>query len=678
MTEVEELLRIATQIISNRLPEIDLHVELERSRNGEAEYAGHESIGKSGGSREAMIHQERSKRPRSTSFCPSTEPDAYKNQRSTEVDSDIHATYVENLLSPPESSEPFVSADALTTVSFDCPPMNGMDYDWDERQTDAAPVLDGMANLTIQNEQPGYLGLASGASLLHLIQSYSADPFATIGHPDQAALFNDQIVPPKPAIDLDRDIPSHKIAIYISDYFNTYHISYPLVHQGLFMAQYNEIIPRPKNGWMVLMYIVAALGAFMAATTSNDDDLILYHRARSQLSVEMLEFGNLTLVQGLTLISNYLQKRDRPNSGYNYLGLAVRMAFGLGLHKEFPSWKGNVLHLEMRRRTWWCLYVFDVGSTITYSRPLGIPSSGIDAKLPLNVFDSDLTAATAVVPENVSTPTVYTNVRVQAQFHLLTNNLYSRIISKPFPSAQQVLAWDDLYIGKWLSLVPEFYKDGAAVPERHALAHGIMTWRCKHLRMIIYRPFLIQKAITSAQSNYSQGRVVPDFEGNDNTSNRDGWASSAVHEELACERCRKESHETIQHIYYHWTNYPQNRMASWYALYFLIPAVLVPLISLMNEPQSCLADSWRDDINITMQVLKGMVELSPSAAKCLRVISELSAGYLSEEAGQTKGGVSDEQWLPDPIQESAVNQMLSMHSLMFPETSTFGMNEHLL
>lgn len=671
MTEVEELLRIATQIINNRLPDVDLLDELERSRNGD-----HKAIGNN--SQEDIPCDEGSKRPRYASDSSPLEQTAYEDRYSPDVESDIHASYIESLISPPESKHSFVSADVPPALPLDCPSVNGLDYDWDERISDAATVIDGMATLSVRNEKPGYLGLASGAALLHLIR-YSSEEFASIRPPCQTALPNDQLLQQQPAINLDREIPSQKIAQYISDYFNTYHVSYPLVHQGLFMAQYNEIILRPKNGWTVLMYIVAALGAFMAATTSHDDDLVLYHRARSHLSLEMLESGNLTLVQGLTLVSNYLQKRDRPNSGYNYLGLAVRMAFGLGLHKEFPNWKCNVLHLEMRRRTWWCLYNFDAGSTITYSRPLGIPSAGIDTKIPLNVFDSDLTAATAVTPENVPSPTIYTNVRVQAQFHLLTNSLYNRIISKPFPSAKQVLAWDDLYIGKWLSLVPEYYKDDSTVPEQNALAHGIMTWRYKHLRMIIYRPFLIQKALLSSQPNYTQSGHSPGFgEGSGSKNNRDSWPSTAVHEELACERCRKESHETIRHIYHHWTNYPQTRMASWYALYFLFPAVLVPLISLRNDPQSLLADSWRDDINITTQIVKSMVELSPSATKCLRILEELSAGFFGADVDQLQGSASDAELVHYPTNASPVTQMLSISSLMFPEPFSFGVDEQLL
>ncbi|KAI7969575.1 hypothetical protein EIK77_010176 [Talaromyces pinophilus] len=332
-----------------------------------------------------------------------------------------------------------------------------------------------MAALSIQDEQPGYLGLASGAALLHLIQSYTCDSFSSLVNFKPMSGSVERSIQAPLAIDLNRDIPNHKIEAYISDYFNTYYISYPLVHQGLFMAQYHKIVPRPKTGWIALMYIVAAIGAFIAAITQNDDDLVLFHCARSYLSIKMLEVGNLTLVQTLSLISNYLQKRDRPNSSYNYLGLAVRIVFSLGLHKDFPNYENNLLYMEVHQCTWWCLFVFDTSSTITFSHLITISTAGLDARLLLNTFDSDLTASTIVPPANVAAPTLYTNIRVQAQFHLLTNHLYNRIISKPFPSAKQVLAWDDYYIGKWFNLVPEYYKENATVPKRHTLAHAIMT-----------------------------------------------------------------------------------------------------------------------------------------------------------------------------------------------------------
>ncbi|KAJ5122030.1 hypothetical protein N7448_003160 [Penicillium atrosanguineum] len=564
------------------------------------------------------------------------------------------------------------STDMIPSATPDDLIASGADYDWDERNTEAQSCLDGMAALSIQEERPGYLGLASGASLLHLIQKCSAGPLSSAAMLQKTPTPKAQS-PQALSVNLQREIPPQKIEAYIGDYFSEYHISYPLVHQGLFMAQYHEIVPRPKYGWTVLMYMVAALGAFMSATAPNDDDLVLYQCARSHLSLEILEVGSLTLVQSLSLISNYLQKRDRPNSSHNYLGLAVRMAYGLGLHKDHPNTEGNLLYREIRRRTWWCLFIYDVGSTITFSRPLAIPSAGIDAKLPLNISESDLTLSATDSPEVIDAPTIYTNVRVQSQFHLLTNHIYNRVISKPAPSAKQVLEWDDNYITRWLNMVPWYYKESARVPARHALAHSIMTWRYKHLRMIIYRPFLIQKALMTNRSQPSA--VLPLAEGNHPRPVEN--SESRIYRDTACDRCLKESHETITSIERFWKIEVHTRMACWYALYFLFSATLVPVVLLRNEPQSLFAESWQQDIDTAIEIIKSMVELSPFAARCFETLESLRNGC--NESDDLASGISipDIPGLMDPVNHVPLAQMFSSNFMGWLEAPEAYFEEQL-
>jgi transcriptional regulatory protein GAL4 len=87
---------------------------------------------------------------------------------------------------------------------------------------------------------------------------------------------------------------------------------------------------------------------------------------------------------------NYLQKRDRPNTGYNMIGIAFRMALGLGLHREIPDLDNehNTLNKELRRRVWWILYMVDSGFSITMGRPTTASDAFIDARFPLNIDDS--------------------------------------------------------------------------------------------------------------------------------------------------------------------------------------------------------------------------------------------------------------------------------------------------
>lgn len=176
---------------------------------------------------------------------------------------------------------------------------------------------------------------------------------------------------------------------FVEAYFSLYHKSYPIVHEATFRAEFMEVIPRPSgNAWQVLLFVIAAVGAFTTSTRPSDIDLGLFEAAKQRLSIDMLETGNLRLVQALTLISNYMQKRNKPNSGYNYTGLARRIAMGIGLHKEFPTWEASLFEVEMRRRIWHCLSIFDIGAIITFSRPLDFPDDGIDVELPMNIHDT--------------------------------------------------------------------------------------------------------------------------------------------------------------------------------------------------------------------------------------------------------------------------------------------------
>ena len=86
---------------------------------------------------------------------------------------------------------------------------------------------------------------------------------------------------------------------------------------------------------------------------------------------------------------NYLQKRDRPNTAYNFIGIAYRMALGLGLHREAPpGTKRDSLFRERKRVIWWIVYCFDSGFSITTGRPIMASDSFIETQLPRNIDDT--------------------------------------------------------------------------------------------------------------------------------------------------------------------------------------------------------------------------------------------------------------------------------------------------
>lgn len=99
--------------------------------------------------------------------------------------------------------------------------------------------------------------------------------------------------------------------------------------------------------WDLLLNTMLALGAFCSYRPMYVVDFFL-ENVLSLLRADHLESGSLTLVQTYCLLSNLSQKRNKPNSGSIYLGIALRMAIGLGLHRELPFWNISPFEREVR------------------------------------------------------------------------------------------------------------------------------------------------------------------------------------------------------------------------------------------------------------------------------------------------------------------------------------------
>jgi transcriptional regulatory protein GAL4 len=157
----------------------------------------------------------------------------------------------------------------------------------------------------------------------------------------------------------------------------------------------------------------------------------------------------------------------------------------------------------------------------------------------------DLTAASTALPNPCDSITPYTAVRVQSSFHIATNAIYRRVISKPFPTTTSLISLDTSLIDTWLSNLPSYFTEDAYIPQKYSLAHAIMMWRYRNLRIIMYRPFVIRRALNTRQ----------------------GKEDESVDNGKAYDKCLDEAKATINAIADFWTSHEQTRLGAWYALY---------------------------------------------------------------------------------------------------------------
>lgn len=546
------------------------------------------------------------------------------------------------------------------------PPSELEDFSWDEQSVggeledsktsavddaDSSGVTDGMASLSVDDTRAGYLGIASGAAMLRLMMpdmEHKHNRSAPRSHgPKSSVASNPQESGwiPTPVWH-HRRIYEIDVDAAINAYFSLYHVSYPIVCEPTFRAQYAQVIARPSGkSWNALAYIIAAIGLFSTSTKPTVRDLDLFEAAKSNITIDSLETGNITLVQALALLSNYIQKRGKPNSGYNYLGIALHMAMGLGMHKEFQGWRIAPLQMEIRRRVWWALYNFYVGAAITFGRPLSWPREGIEVALPLNVDDRDLTHLSATLPPPRTTLTTHSAIAGQARFHLMTNEIYAKVISLPFPSPQELLKMDDERISAWHSI---WAVEASEVEPRYALSRSIMAWRFRNLRIIMFRPFVIRKVFQARMRQEVVQQLDPSTD-------------------AAVSRCLAEAKTSIISIDHFWQTGTRNCMASWYALYFLFQATMIPSVCLRNEPTSVLAHDWREQLSTALSIMQSMFAINPASRECHEVVLRLCSDYLTNPSGIP---TSSPVFGLEPVEESPNTQINALYGMMWPGANT--------
>ncbi|CAG7924024.1 unnamed protein product [Penicillium olsonii] len=123
--------------------------------------------------------------------------------------------------------------------------------------------------------------------------------------------------------------------------------------------------------------------AFMAMTREGTE--------RTLLSASFMKSNDIMVLQAYVLYLIGLRLYVDPRSQFCYIGIAVRIATRLGLHRDGAQFGISPFETEQRRRLWWQIVVLDKRiADITGSPTSALTSMGTDCRFPLNVNDIDL------------------------------------------------------------------------------------------------------------------------------------------------------------------------------------------------------------------------------------------------------------------------------------------------
>ncbi|KAF7554331.1 hypothetical protein G7Z17_g2944 [Cylindrodendrum hubeiense] len=205
---------------------------------------------------------------------------------------------------------------------------------------------------------------------------------------------------------LDMIPPRKVVDRHVSHFFNAFDMAPFLLHRSKFLAEYANFWSNPSATpimWIGLLCSVMTMSAFLqqqdvvalGMPTAESQDMLENYRTLTihcLVAGDYLQPGRYT-IETLTLHFGVDQNvnLDASISNWVLIGVVIRIALRVGLHRDPSHWPGiRPLQAELRRRLWMTLYQMDFFTSTQLGLPRIIKDSQSDTRPPAHLFADDI------------------------------------------------------------------------------------------------------------------------------------------------------------------------------------------------------------------------------------------------------------------------------------------------
>ncbi|RAH49093.1 putative C6 transcription factor [Aspergillus brunneoviolaceus CBS 621.78] len=198
--------------------------------------------------------------------------------------------------------------------------------------------------------------------------------------------------------------PSSKIPVLWTLYYENVAPLVPVVHKPtakqLFTiaAQDPGSLDKNQEALFLAMCLVAVISlsheqCVIQLDEDRDAAVKRYRFAVEQAlaKANFLNTQNLMLLQAAVIFLIGIRREDDTKFVWSMTALVLRLAQGLGLHRDGTKFGLKPFDTEMRRRLWWHICLLDIRSSEDHGTDSQIHERIYDTRLPLNVNDDDIT-----------------------------------------------------------------------------------------------------------------------------------------------------------------------------------------------------------------------------------------------------------------------------------------------
>ncbi|KAG7294403.1 hypothetical protein NEMBOFW57_004474 [Staphylotrichum longicolle] len=231
-------------------------------------------------------------------------------------------------------------------------------------------------------------------------------------------------------------LPRQTAEVFLRSYYASTHSMTPIMHWNTFMQTVDGLYRpgsplRVSQAFMSVFFAVLTVGRLFTAENEQNraySATQLLETTRTLIDPWCNEY-ELDHARALVLVATALNELNLKSAACSWLGSAVRVAQDLGLHTEPMT--TSFIEAEMRRRTWWTIYILDRSLSIELGKPMIIDDSDCDVSLPAALDDHHMSDRGQRLPDGAEglTHSLLAVINVVRSYTALGRALASPVIA---------------------------------------------------------------------------------------------------------------------------------------------------------------------------------------------------------------------------------------------------------
>ena len=341
--------------------------------------------------------------------------------------------------------------------------------------------------------------------------------------------------------------------------------------------------------------------------------------------MEITDCRDLTSLQAMLFMIMFLQSSAKLSTCYSYIGIALRSALRMGLHRSIIG-KFNPVELETRKRVFWVIRKMDIYVAALLGLPKPLNDEDIDQDLPLEIDDEFITTQ-GILP----VPPGHFSTYAASNSHTKLVQILAKVIQYVYPIKGPTVSREACHssyvvshakireverdLHEWRQNLPTELQPGSPVPpdiercitskprtSQHMLTdlpyrvQQLLRMAYAHVQMLLYRPFL----------HYASQRVRP------KEGDKRSYACAAA--------CISVSRNVI-----HITSNMKSRGlligAYWLTMYTTFFAIISLVFYVLENPNGETSAACFRDASEGKEALASLARRSNAADRCMTTLN---------------------------------------------------------